>query len=203
MCDIIYLVGAFGCGKTTSSKKLYERCNHKDVKLILEDETLLFFLEHKDLFVRNVYYIPIMYYKLKKAIDKHPELIICDSHPFVSLLYGQAIYEINLDNNYSYKNIIELERLHYSIYNHAKENGLFENYNQTVIYINLPYDEHLEYVMKRFPEREKGFCEEMNINYFKAVRRVFNKSINHISKELYGCNLVEINDLNDLLKIYL
>lgn len=197
--EIYYLVGPFGCGKTTQAE-MYK--NKPDFDVLLEDESMLFFLKNKDLHSRCLTYTGVMWYRiLKKILESKQDILVVDSHPCVSSFYSQAIFELEMGRTYSFLDVKNYNRFNYQMAMHMNEKLM--NLEQTVIYINIPLGLNWQMIQGRYKERQKDFEEENDFDYLVAVRRAFSQSIQHMAEELYMAEFVEIKDLLDIQAIIL
>ena len=203
---INYFVGPFGCGKTSLITRLQRES--KDMWMIeLEDESMIEFLKNPDVKDRQSFYLNVSFYKLKKAIDElHRNLQYCnqfrgilfDGHPLLGLIYARTFFEIELGKTISYPEWGILNRQHARLYNFILKRGFLSNFDQTIYYINLPFNENWENVLKR----NRTDTDEMDEWYLENLKRILHQEIFNLA-EYYHTKLIEIKSREELDKLTL
>lgn len=202
MREIYYLTGAFGCGKTTTVRKLKSENNIT----LLEDESLLFLLKNPIFHMRNMSFMITTYYNLHKAIQrlnnkesKVFKRIVVDGHPLHSWMYTKAVFELNKLLSVSEEDLQEVTKVRDNLLENTRE--MFQDVSQTIIFIDLPIEEHWKRVEQRHINRISDFPEELDIDYLKAVRKIFKQNILPLARDIYKCNLITVNSTEEILKM--
>ena len=75
---------------------------------------------------------------------------------------------------------------------------MFMDWEQTIVYINLPLEDNWDFVNKRYEERKEGFPTESDVDWLRTIRRILHSEIFHEVKELYDCKLIEVKSIEEL-----
>lgn len=197
MKKIIYFVGCYGCGKTTAVKKFGLKTARSDI--IIEDKTTLDIVKQvkiKNMPIIENYMLMSYYSRILSSVNQGTDYIFVDGHPLLMSIYLRANFELENGVDVTLRDLLEFGRIKFQMWKITKD--LLRDYDQEIIYINLPINENYELVEQRFPEREKDFPFEIDTDWFKAIRRVLHSEIYHIGTEMYGCSITEINSLEQL-----
>lgn len=194
--QIIYLIGAYGCGKTTAVKNIAEK--RADIFPIIEDKTTLHFLQSKNITLRSHFYMPVYFYRIKKAIEETEKpIILVDGHPMIPFFYMQCFFEMEGGHTVTIRDILNFGALHNSMVLHCQE--MLMGNPQKVIHIELPIEKHWDMVLKRFVgNRMNEFGEEADIDYLKTIRRVFNQHAKMMAEEMYYAEYVKVDNLEKI-----
>ena len=200
---VIFLVGVFGSGKTSAIKRLERQYKNQGV-YIYEDDSMLFFLANNNITLRHQFYLHVMYYRIHKGIDdllkSNASFLIVDGHPLLNLIYGQALLDSKLTGKYSELTKIsrselnKISKAHEQIRNYAKNKGLYQKIEQTVLYVNLPLNENQQLVEKRGRSAIWGDVgSDFLINLRKSLHNVV-----YQSGILQNIKIIEIKSLEKL-----
>lgn len=195
---INYFVGPYGCGKTTMVKNLnYEyKSNWIHVE---EDEDMIFFLKQPKILYMELFYLYTLFYKIKRAMTE-AEIgyvnIIVDGHPLNALVYGRLFFEIEHGQTLSFPEWGMINKAHTQLYQYAYRSKMFDKYDQTIYYINIPYEENWNNIVKRGRTDMNEFDEWKLIN----LRRIMHQEIYSLA-DYYKCALKEVKSLEELNKV--
>ena len=197
MKKIIYFVGAYGCGKSTTVERLVNKTTRSDC--ILEDKPVLDMIKqvkiHNMPLIEN-YVLMTYYYRILEKLNEDIDYLFVDGHPILMMIYLRANFELENGMDVNLKNLLNFGRIRFQMWKLTK--ALFMAIEQEIVYINLPFEKHYDLVYKRYDSRREDFPLEDDPDWFAAVRRVLNSEIYHIGREMYGCSITEINSLEQL-----
>ena len=201
-----YFVGPYGSGKTTLIKRL--RRESKEMwNVCLEDNSLISFIGNPEVRDRESFYIDVTYYKLKKAIDdfywahsmcNQIRGILFDGHPLVGLLYARTFFEIEAGKTISFPEWGLLNRQHTRLWKFVKNQGFLNDFNQTIYYLDIPFKENWENVIKR----NRPDIGEIDEWYLTNLRRIFHQEIFTLA-EYYNTKLVHVKSRAELSELTL
>lgn len=198
---INYFVGPYGCGKTTLIKNLVDKSKHMWV-YSLEDESMITFLKNPEVKDRQSFYLNVCFYKLKKAIDElFTNLSYCnqyygflfDGHPLLGLIYARTFFEMEMGKTISYPEWGLLNRQHTRLYNFVLKEGFLDYFDQTIYYINLPFEENWKNVVNR----GRDGTDEIDEWYLENLRRILHQEIYGLA-DFYKSELIELNSIEEL-----
>jgi len=197
MKKIIYFVGAYGCGKSTTVERLVNKTTRSDC--MLEDKSILDMIKkvkiHNMALIEN-YVLMTYYYRLLEKLNEDIDYLFVDGHPIIMMIYLRANFELENGMDVNLKDLLDFGRIRFQMWKLTKD--LFRGIEQEIVYINLPFEKHYDLVYNRYDSRKEDFPLEDDPDWFAAVRRVLNSEIYHIGREMYGCSITEINSLEQL-----
>jgi len=198
---INYFVGPYGSGKTTLITRLHRESKYM-WNIELEDTPMIDFLKNPDVKDRQSFYINVCYYKLNKAIDDfYRTLSMCnqfrgilfDGHPLLGLIYARTFFEMEMGKTISYPEWGLLNRQHTRLYKFVEKQGFLDDFDQTIYYINIPFDENWKNVIKRGRED----TDEIDEWYLMNLRRILHQEIYSLA-DYYNTQLIELNSLEEI-----
>lgn len=195
---INYFVGPFGCGKTTLIKRLYSELFSLYIA-VLEDKQMIYFLKNPEVKDRQSFYLSVCFYKLKKAIDDYGDYyinhkgILFDGHPLLGLIYARTFFEIEYGKSLTYPEWGLLNRQHTRLYNFVLRNGLFDGFDQKIWYINIPFEENWNNVIKR----GRTDTDEIDEWYLMCLRKILHQEIYNLA-DYYRCEIEELNSIEEM-----
>jgi len=201
MKKVIYFIGAYGCGKTTKVLSLRRKSKEK-ARILTEDDYMLTFLKMPDKFLRQQFYLFTMYYRLHKAIeelleDDKAEVLLVDGHPLLNLVYGRVFFEMYNGLTLNYLQLTEISKAHWHMNEFAKKTGIFEGLEQTLCYIDLPFDVNMGMIYDRNRNGRYGNPEEIDEDFLLLIKRVLSSEITYLS-QMYRASVVNINSIKEL-----
>jgi len=194
---INYFVGPFGSGKTSLIKRLVQ--DNPRLLLSYEDETMISFLKNPSVKDRQSFYLNVSFYKLKRVIDNFWKLqpaykeILYDGHPLLALIYARTFFEIEYGKSISFPEWGLLNRQHARLFFFAEKIDMFKDLEQTIYYLNIPFDDNWGNVLKR----GRRDSDEIDEGYLLNLRRILHQEIYSLA-DYYGCRLVELNTKQEL-----
>lgn len=201
MKKIIFLIGVYGSGKTATLKRLERQFKNQGIYLC-EDDSMLFFLSNRDIYIRHQFYLYAMYYRIHKGIDdlfkKDASFLVIDGHPLLNLAYGQSFLELQNTSNYSELTKISkheltmISKFHQQMQDFANIKRMYEDLEQILVYINLPFDVNAKLVNKRGRGTIWGV---VGTDFLITLRKVLHSKIYQSVKD---ARIVEINSLEEL-----
>ena len=199
--QINYFVGPYGSGKTTLIQNLRNKSKQMwDISL--EDESMITFLKNPEVRDRQSFYINVTYYKLKKAIDNfYRSHAICnqirgilfDGHPLLGLVYARTFFEIEAGKTITFPEWGILNRQHTRLHKFVMQEGFLDDFDQTIYYLDLPFKENWENVIKR----GRTGTDEIDEWYLENLRRILHQEIFTLA-DYYHCNLIHIKSKHEL-----
>lgn len=203
MKKIIYFVGAYGCGKTTSTLKYANQIPNSTY--ILEDKTMIEMMKRikmKNAPLIDTFIIMTYYYRIIKKIFSENDALFVDGHPLLSMIYLRANFELLNGLDVNMRDLFDFARIRFQMNKLTQD--LFEGIDQEIIYINLPFDVHFDQVYERLiddEDRYENFPMEDDIDWFTAIRRILHSEIFDLGSKLYNCKVTEVNSLEEIDKI--
>jgi len=191
--QVYYLIGAYGCGKTSTVRKISEE--RDDIHPILEDGIILDFMKTENIYLRSCVYLPIYMYRIKEAIEKTDKpIILTDGHPMVSMFYLKCFFEMESGLTVDIRDLMYFGRLHNNLV--RQMDRMFLENPQTIIHVELPYAKHWDMVLNRLKEEdERYFTEEADEYYLRSIRRVFSDHARIYAEEMYHAAYIKVDNL--------
>lgn len=198
---INYFVGPYGSGKSTLLDNITME-NPGEWVTSYEDQSMISFLKNPEVRDRQSFYINVAFYKLKRSIDKlyflktfkNPRKgILYDGHPLLGVIYARTFFEMEMGKTISYPEWGLLNRQHTRLYNFVKKQGFLDDFDQTIYYINIPFDENWKNVLKRGREN----TDEIDEWYLMNLRRILHQEIYGLA-DYYNTQLIELNSLEEI-----
>lgn len=203
--QIIYFVGATGCGKSTKLKKL-QQTYLGFYQYITHDEIMSFLLHQPNVFARNLSYLYLLSDRLMKAIDNtetsNQNTIFVEGHPILSILYSQALFKSQKGVLITEKDCQKLMGCYNEIIEYINGYEPFQKFHQIIYYINLPLEVNLELLQQ---QRGCDYIEENEKNELELIRRTIHSDIFNLTKQISNTKVIEVNTLMglDMVHMYL
>lgn len=197
---ISYIVGAFGSGKSTAVSHLVQEHTPRIIP-VFEDDDVIWFLKQPNILNMELSYLNVILYKIKKAMTESQEGgrdIVVDGHPLQALIYARTFFEIEHGQTLSFPEWGILNKVHTRLYEYINKSGLFNDYVQTIYYLNLSYEQNLANIVKR----GRTGMNEMDEWYLQNLRRILHQEIYGLA-DYYKCELVEVTSIEELKNKYI
>jgi hypothetical protein len=199
MKKIVYFVGAYGSGKTTGTEYAWGKSLSEAADSLLEDSAVLYFIKKinpTDPYTLDIFMLMQYYYRIKRSIEKGFHPIFVDGHPLLPGIYLRAVFEMESGLTVSLRDLMEFGKLKYKMWKETQD--MFSDWEQTIVYINLPLEDNWDFITKRYEERKDGFPAEADVDWLRSIRRILHSEIYHEVKELYDCKLIEVKSIKEL-----